>query len=69
MTNTSDVHCIVCGVGSKQGGVVRLNPPGEEGLWACFNHRHLFPRMSSTERVIERAMAIKAKIGENKNGT
>lgn len=58
----SDIHCIICHHGSKDGGVKRLNEFGEEGLWACFEHRLLFERgPRPTPEVLERAMAIKAK--------
>ena len=58
----SDVHCIICNEPSKDGGVIRLNEQGENGLWACLDHRPLFDKgLRPTTEVLERAMAIKAK--------
>lgn len=58
----SDVHCVICDHASRDGGVIRLNEKGENGVWACFEHRKLFdPGLRPTTEVLERAMAIKAK--------
>lgn len=58
----NDVYCIVCGEGSKEGGVIRLNPPGETGLWACFKHKSLFATIAPTEEVEKKAAEIRASI-------
>lgn len=59
----SDMHCIICNEASKDGGVIRLNETGENGLWACFVHRRFFKRgLSPTTEVLERAMDIKSKM-------